>query len=66
MIFVEYVVFAVFFVTIGAIAGFFAKSLIYRLKDRKSRPSKKAIEEWIKNGNVIIVEEENIEHNTSL
>lgn len=65
MIFVEYVVFAVFFVTIGAIAGFFAKYLIDKSKYKKLR-SRKAIEEWVKNGNVIIVEEENIEHNTSL
>lgn len=38
------------------------KVIVTKHKDRKSRPSKKAIEKWIKNGNVIIVEDENIEH----
>lgn len=38
------------------------KVKVTKHKDRKSRPSKKAIEKWIKNGNVIIVEDENIEH----
>lgn len=53
---------SVFFIAIGAIVGFLAKYLIEKSKYKKSRPSKKAIEKWIKNGNVIIVEDENIEH----